>query len=159
MSETIEPRPGERIKLEAIEEPPDFTPEATRFTEVDGIPFRLGDGREWFLATPTARLRPRIVDGQAVGIESRFGYPMGVQEKVDSLSEMIYGESRVIPFEGIFDAALALLRRCHNLTVEQALGLLEMSPEEAESLILGMVRMFRGHGQNPEELENASKGS
>jgi hypothetical protein len=137
-----------------------LTPEVTR-NDKQGMPFMLADRQVWNLAVPTIRLRPKVVmepderpgfpPTETIEIESRWDYPPRVREKVQELIEAVQSDKEEIAFATILNAAVPLVKLCHEITTEEALSLFEMTPEEMEDLAIGMLRMFRGERPKPSE--------
>jgi hypothetical protein len=125
--------------------PPDGpSPETTRIEEMDGYPFTLADGREWFLARPMVRLRPRPNgDGKNCDVVQVWDYPPSVRARVDTLLQA-YANADTIALSLIVTVAVSLLRLCHRLDFEQAASLFELTIKETEDIAVGMLRMFRG---------------
>lgn len=146
--------------------PAEFSPDATRIGRVKGRPFRLADGREWLLASPDVRVRPKFTRVEPINgveqqptctIETRVGYPMHVERKVQALLDRINEGAEIIGFAEVVDPAFALLRMCHNVTPEQALPLFELSGDEVEDVAVGIIRMLRGvEPAETNEDQNAS---
>ena len=134
------------------------TPEATRIASVDGEPFVMGDGRVWYLAKPSLRMTPKVIQvpvhdemphgptRASVQIENAWGYPPQIDQHVLAFDGSIFGPAKTenVDYHLVMEAAYHLLKRCHDVSDSTALAALNMTFGEADILAAGMLRMFRG---------------
>ena len=145
----------EQCSTTAVE---DLRPETTRRPDVPGVPFILGDGRRWDLATPQPRIRPTftIVDGKTTcECNTLIDYPRAISIEVKALLGEIEKRNDLLPLSFIIAPAVSLVVLCHDITLDQAASLFEgMSVKEVEELAVGMIWMFLGQrpaSTTPEE--------
>lgn len=119
----------------------DFSPEATRHGSVPAHPIALADGRSWGLALPAPRYRPEVVSSvDSLGrttattrLVARVGYPPVIEPLIDELRSACGTDATAVGDQRRFDAlmalAVALLRRAHNLSLDAAIGLLDLDSD------------------------------
>jgi hypothetical protein len=120
-----------------------LTPELTRREGIFTQPIRLADGREWGIALPTVTLMPRVVvstdefgrQSELVSVDVGFGYP----SEIEALCRSVQAASASGPvqeqYTAFFSLAAAVLRRAHDISLEAALQLLEVSGDELPALV------------------------
>ncbi|GAC1463661.1 MAG: hypothetical protein NVSMB9_01370 [Isosphaeraceae bacterium] len=119
------------------------TPEASRRVDTPARPVRLADGCEWGFSRPTVRLVPTVVthrdplgrpiDRVEVGIG--FGYPLEVQNLVQTLRTARNEGTVSQQYEAFFSLAVCLLRRAHDLDLVAACELLSVTKDELPRLV------------------------
>ena len=114
------------------------SPDSTRRASVPARTICLADGQLWGLASPTPRYRPEIVTGvdelgrptETIRLMRWTGYPLPIEQLVGGLRSACRtgadseGEGR--RFDALMALAVALLRRAHDLTLLEAVELLEL---------------------------------
>ena len=114
------------------------SPETTRHASVPVRQILLADGRLWGLALPTPRYRPGVIPGidllgrrtETIRLVARTGYPVTIERLIDRLRTACLGAndstSEGERFDALIALATALLRRAHDLTLLEAVALLDL---------------------------------
>ena len=136
------------------------SPEETRVAAASARPVTLADGRAWGLALPGPRYRPEVVAGvdelgrptETIRAAGRVGYPLAIDRLVVDLREACRAADDRRRFDALMGLAVALLRRAHDLTVEEAVALLDLDGAGLLRLVdavLATVAGVAGVAQDP----------
>jgi len=137
------------------------SPDETRRASVPARIIVLADGRPWGLALPTPRYRPEIVaevdelgrPTETIRLLGWTGYPLSTQRLVDELRSACRAEVNPEAEDRRFDAlmalAVALLRRAHDLTPLEAIGLLDLDGGGLLRLVDAVLATVAGVPSDP----------
>ncbi len=131
-------------------------PGPTRRASVLAHPVTLADGQTWGLARPARRYRPEVVPSAdvfgriapTVRLVVRTGYPWRIEHLVTELHSACRagrdaaGDQR--RYEALLDLAVALLRRAHDLTLAEAITLLDLDSAGLACLVDSVVAAVAG---------------
>lgn len=138
-----------------------LSPEATRLTGKPGRTIRLSDGREWFFASPSAILTPRleysVVDGSTTSrivVDIVSGLPPEVASGLKVCAEHAQSnDSGMVPYEPLFALASAMLRHCHALDETQAFAVLAMPEDHFQAFVLHMMAVATGRDRPTQNID------
>ena len=127
-----------------------LTPDATRREGINASAIRLSDGAEWSFMRPSARLQPEVVYdlgpcGQQIRrirIQIRFGYPRAIEVLIDNLRRACDQDSVSAQYQAFFELAVSLVRRAHDISVEDACSLLEVPESETARLVRDVMTII-----------------
>jgi hypothetical protein len=130
----------------------------TRRAGVESASIALADGNVWGLALPSARIKPVVaqsVDGlgrpiETIHVETEYGYPIEIRRLIDDLRAACEQGSAEWQHEALFRLAAALIRRVHDLELEELAGLLEIGLEDLPDFVATVLSVVTGS-----YLENA----
>lgn len=129
-----------------------LTPERTRREGVGAFLVHLADGNAWGLALPSLRLSPRVIEGvdrlgrgiTRIEVGTKFGYPLEISQLIDDL-RLACQESPAQPqYEALIRLVAALILRVHNISLVDALGLLELDADEIPRLVEVVLSVVTG---------------
>jgi hypothetical protein len=127
-------------------------PDPTRRVGVASVPIKLADGNSWGLALPRPRLKPRVVQGvdllgrpiETIHVETEYGYPLEIREIIDDLRAACERGSAEKQHEALFRLAASLIRRVHDLELEEVAELLEMDLEDLPEFVATVLSVVTG---------------
>ena len=138
-----------------------LSPDLTRCASVPVQLVLLGDGQNWGLAMPSPRYRPEVVPGidelgrptEMVKLVARTGYPMTIHRLIDQLRSACCAESNlegeIRRFDALMALCLALLRRAHDLTLIDAVSLLDLDDEGLSRLVDTVLKVVDNVPSDP----------
>jgi hypothetical protein len=132
------------------------TPEATRR---DGVPcrlIRLADGHDWGFALPSVRLKPRVKLGpddlgrltERICVDACYGQPPEVESLYRSVRAASESGSVEEQYTAFFTLAAALLRRAHEIGLDDACELLAVPCERLPDLVRAVMEVASS-GERP----------
>jgi hypothetical protein len=132
------------------------TPEATRR---DGVPCRLiqlADGHQWGFALPSIRLRPRVMVGpdvlgrptECICVDACHSQPPEVESLYHSVQAASENGSTEEQYTAFFTLAAALLRRAHEIDLDDACELLAVPCERLPDLVRAVMEVASS-GERP----------
>jgi len=135
------------------------SPDSTRRASVPVRIISLADGQQWGLALPTPRYRPEIVPGvdelgrpaETIRVVGRVGYPLPIERLVDDLRSAcrVEADSEGRRFGALMALAVALLRRAHDLTLLEAVELLDLDVDGLRRLVDAVLATVAGDPTRP----------
>ena len=133
------------------------TPDLTRSATIPARSIRLADGQPWGLALPAPRYRPEVVPGsdplgrprESIQLVARVGYPWAIERLVDDLRSAcrhagIDSTSVGRRFDALMNLGVALLRRAHDLSEDDAVALLDLDGEGLTDLVDAVLETVAG---------------
>ena len=132
------------------------SPGPTRRASVLAYPVTLADGQTWGLAVPARRYRPAVVStadlfdriAATVRLIARTGYPWRIEQRIAALHAACRADRDLAGDECRYDAlmnlAVALLCRVHDLTLEEAVTLLDLDSTGLICLVDAVVAAVAG---------------
>lgn len=127
-----------------------LTPDATLREGLDASLIRLSDGADWSFMRPAVRLRPEVAYDLCPGgrkirrirVGIYFGYPAEIEVLITKLRRACDEESIPHQYEAFFTLAVALLRRAHDISVDDACRLLDVAESETNRLIGDVIKVI-----------------
>ena len=141
------------------------SPATTRIIAIPARMIPLADGRAWGLALPTPRYRPEVITGvdplgrptETIRLVARFGYPPAIERSIADLRAACSGASPASDlgrFEALMALAVALLRRAHDLTLIEAVGLLDLDGDGLSILVDAVLATVTGSSADSPPASN-----
>jgi hypothetical protein len=142
------------------------TPDRTRRQGVESLPIALADGNAWGLAMPSIRLSPRLIEGvdslgrphATIRVATSFGYPLEIRRLIDDLQFACEYEAAERQYETLIRLAAALILRAHEITLADALCLLELDVDDLPSLVQAVLSVVTGECRQVVASTSASNG-
>jgi hypothetical protein len=128
------------------------TPDLTRRKNVEVSSITLADGGVWGLALPSLRLSPRVVEGvdslgrphSTIRVATKFEYPLEIRRFIDDLQFACEREAAEPQYETLIRLAAALIVRAHDITLAEALRLLELDVDHLPRLVEAVLSVVNG---------------
>ena len=130
-------------------------PELTRHATIPARAIRLADGQMWGLALPAPRYRPEVVAGfdplgrprESIRLVARWGYPWTIERLVAELRSACAlagtdATSANRRFDALMSLGVALLRRAHDLSRDDAIALLDLDGEKLAVLVDAILEII-----------------
>ena len=133
-------------------------PGSTRIAAIPARMIPLADEREWGLALPGPRYRPEVVAGvdplgrpvATVRLVARIGYPPAIERLVADLRTACSDPaSDVGRYDALMALVVALVRRAHDLTLAEAVGLLDLDEAGLALLVDAILATVAGDSSGP----------
>jgi len=128
------------------------SPEKTRRPGVEALFIGLADGNDWGLALPSIRLSPRVVEEvdslgrptSRIEVRTRIGYPLEITQLIDQLRLACQQNSTEWQYEALIQLAAALIIRAHEITLSDAVSLLEVGSDDLPRLVEAVLSVVTG---------------
>ncbi len=146
------------------------SPDSTRRASVPARIISLADGQQWGLALPTPRYRPEIVPGvdglgrptETIRVVGWIGYSLPIERLIDDLRSAcraeVDSEGEGRRFDILMALAVALLRRAHDLTLVEAVALLDLDGDGLCRLVDMVLSTVAGDPSHPSNESVSSTG-
>ena len=140
------------------------TPDSTRREGISARSVRLADGNRWGFALPSVRLKPRVIivpdefgrQCEHISVDAAIGHPLEIERLYRTVQAVSGGGVVREQYAAFFSLAVALLRRAHDIGVETACELLEVSASELPYLVRVVISVASGR-EDPEVADLAGE--